>query len=119
MASITCPPKWEKSPHRQGGGGLINLGRAAIRRSLDESSDRLGVTYFDIVHLHDVEYEDRKHTEWALSQGMETLEELKKEGRIGFIGIGMYPPTSGNALSTRAGLMWDSRTISTASTIRD
>jgi L-galactose dehydrogenase len=62
-----------------------------IRRSLDASAQRIGVDYFDIVHLHDIEYNNRQHTEWALSEGLQTLLMLKQEGRIGAVGIGMYP----------------------------
>jgi aryl-alcohol dehydrogenase-like predicted oxidoreductase len=63
----------------------------AIRRSLVASAQRMGVEYFDIVHLHDIEYNNRQHTEWALTEGLQTLHALKDEGRIGAIGIGMYP----------------------------
>jgi len=62
-----------------------------IRYSLDESSKRIGVDFIDIVYLHDIEYNDRKHTEWALTEGLQTLLDLKCEGRIGAVGIGMYP----------------------------
>ncbi len=76
-----------------GGYGVdsFNYSDDGIRRSLDESSVRIGVDYFDIVHLHDIEYNNREHTEWALQEGIQTLQSLKKEGRIGAIGMGMYP----------------------------
>jgi L-galactose dehydrogenase len=64
---------------------------SAIRRSLDESSARIGIDYFDIVHLHDIEYNNREHTEWALQEGIQTLHTLKREGRIGAVGMGIYP----------------------------
>ena len=44
----------------------FDYSRERIRASLDESARRLGVDYFDIVHLHDIEYEGRRHVEWAL-----------------------------------------------------
>lgn len=69
----------------------FNYSDAAIRRSLDESSARIGVNYFDIVHLHDIEYNHSEHTEWALEEGIQTLQALKREGRIGAVGMGMYP----------------------------
>lgn len=74
------------------GDDSFDYSSAAIRRSLDDSSERLGINYFDIVHLHDIEYNNRIHTEWALEEGIQTLQALKKEGRIGAIGMGMYPP---------------------------
>ena len=62
-----------------------------IRRSLDESAERIGVEYFDIVHLHDIEYDNGAHTERALDEGVRTLQALKAEGRIGAVSIGTYP----------------------------
>ena len=49
----------------------------AIMRSIDESASRIGVDYFDIIYLHDIEYNNREHTEWALKEGIETLQYLK------------------------------------------
>jgi len=76
-----------------GGYGVdsFDYSREGIISSLDASAKRIGVDYFDIVHLHDIEYNNRIHTEWALNEGMKTLFELKQEGRIGAVGIGMYP----------------------------
>lgn len=73
------------------GNDHLDYSRERIRASLDESAGRLGVEYFDIVHIHDIEYQDRKHTEWALTEGYETLQELKSEGRIGNVSFGIYP----------------------------
>jgi aryl-alcohol dehydrogenase-like predicted oxidoreductase len=64
---------------------------AGILKSLEQSAQRLGVHYFDVVHLHDIEYNNRKNTEWALEEGLHTLFTLKKQGSIGAVGIGMYP----------------------------
>ena len=76
-----------------GGYGVdrFNYSYDAIMRSVDESSARIGVDYFDILHLHDIEYNNREHTEWALLEGIETLQSLKAEGRIGAVGMGIYP----------------------------
>ena len=73
------------------GSDVFNYSRTRIRASLDESARRLGTDYFDIIHLHDFEYQQRCHTEWALTEGVETLLELKKEGRIGNVSFGIYP----------------------------
>jgi L-galactose dehydrogenase len=62
----------------------------SIRSSLDASSVRLGTEYFDIIHLHDIEYKNDRNADWALAEGLDTLHDLKHEGRIGAIGIGMY-----------------------------
>src|SRR5208337_635004 len=69
----------------------LDYSRAGIRAGLDESARRLGVDYFDIIHIHDIEYQGRKHTEWALTEGYATVQELKREGRIGNVSFGIYP----------------------------
>jgi aryl-alcohol dehydrogenase-like predicted oxidoreductase len=73
------------------GDDVLDYSRARIRASLDESASRLGVNYFDVIHIHDIEYQGRKHTEWALSEGYEAVQELKHEGRIGAVSFGIYP----------------------------
>ena len=73
------------------GDDTLDYSRARIRASLDESARRLGTDYFDIIHLHDFEYQHRRHTEWALTEGVAALLELKKEGRIGNVSFGIYP----------------------------
>jgi len=73
------------------GNDTLDYSRARIRASLDESAARLGVEYFDIIHIHDIEYQDRKYTEWALTEGYESVQELKQEGRIGCVSFGIYP----------------------------
>ena len=73
------------------GKDTLDYSRARIRASIEESGRRLGTDYFDLIHLHDFEYQHRQHTEWALSEGVQTLLELKKEGRIGNVSFGIYP----------------------------
>jgi L-galactose dehydrogenase len=69
----------------------LNYSRTRIRGSVADSMRRLGVDYFDIVHLHDFEYQGRAQTEWALEEGMAALHELKREGKIGAVSAGVYP----------------------------
>jgi len=73
------------------GDDSFDYSRARIRASLDESAGRLGVDYFDIVHLHDIEYQGRTHVEWALGEGLAALLELRREGRIGAVSFGIHP----------------------------
>lgn len=73
------------------GDDTLDYSRERTRRSIDESAARLGTEYFDIIHIHDIEYEDRRHTEWALSEAFEAVSELKREGRIGAVSFGIYP----------------------------
>ncbi len=73
------------------GDDTLDYSRERTRRSIDESAARLGTDYFDIIHIHDIEYQDRRHTEWALAEGFEAVSELKREGRIGAVSFGIYP----------------------------
>ena len=73
------------------GSDTFDYSSAGIRAGLEQSSRRLGTDYFDIIHLHDFEYQQRRHTEWALAEGVETLLALKREGRIGNVSYGIYP----------------------------
>lgn len=73
------------------GHDTLDYSAARIRASLDESAARLGTDYFDIIHIHDVEYQGRSHLDQALTEGFETLLALKLEGRIGSVSFGIYP----------------------------
>ncbi len=69
----------------------LNYSRARLRDSIAQSMKRLGVDHFDIVHLHDFEYQRRAYTERALDEGMSALRELKDEGTVGAVSAGIYP----------------------------
>lgn len=73
------------------GEDTLDYSRGRIRASLDESASRLGADYFDIIHIHDIEYQGRRHAEWALGEGLDALRELKREGRVGAVSFGIYP----------------------------
>jgi L-galactose dehydrogenase len=73
------------------GDDTLDYSRARIRCSIEESARRLGTDYFDIIHLHDFEYQQRRYTQLALTEGVAALLELKKEGRIGNLSFGIYP----------------------------
>ncbi|MGI9070455.1 MAG: aldo/keto reductase [Bryobacteraceae bacterium] len=79
----TCPGTY--------GSDSFDYSRSRIRASVRESAARLQVDYFDIVHIHDIEYQDRRHTEWALTEGYESVCELKREGLVGGVSFGIYP----------------------------
>ncbi len=70
---------------------ILDYSAKRIYQSLEESSARLGTDYFDIIHIHDIEYQNRNHTEWALTEGLDAVHQLKKEGRIGAVSFGIYP----------------------------
>ena len=73
------------------GADTFDFSESRIRASLKESAARLGTDYFDIIHLHDFEYQQRRHVEQALTEGLKTLQTLKREGLIGAAGCGVYP----------------------------
>jgi L-galactose dehydrogenase len=73
------------------GEDTLDYSRTRVRKSIDESAERLGTDYFDLIHIHDIEYQGRKYAEWALSEGYESVLELKREGRIGGVSFGIYP----------------------------
>lgn len=56
-----------------------------IRRSIEESLERLGLDRIDLVHLHDPD----DHEEAAFREGYPALEKLRAEGMVDAIGAGM------------------------------
>lgn len=58
---------------------------AGVRRSIADSLARLGVPSLDIAHLHDPD----DHWEQAAYDGHRTLEELRAEGAIRAVSVGM------------------------------
>ena len=73
------------------GHDTFDYSRDRIRRSIEESSKRLGTDYFDIIHIHDPEYRGEASIESALTEGFESVDELKNEGRVGAVSFGTYP----------------------------
>jgi L-galactose dehydrogenase len=70
---------------------VLDYSAKRIYQSIEESAARLGTDYFDIIHIHDIEYQNRKHTEWALTEGLDAVRQLQNEGRIGAVSFGIYP----------------------------
>ena len=62
-----------------------DFSRDGIRRSLEESLERLGLDRLDIVYLHDPD----EHWTEVLATGYAALEELRSDGIVGAIGAGM------------------------------
>ena len=62
-----------------------DFSREGIRRSFEESLERLGLDRLDIVYLHDPD----EHWTDVLATGYAALEELRSEGIVGAIGAGM------------------------------
>jgi aryl-alcohol dehydrogenase-like predicted oxidoreductase len=62
-----------------------------ITGSCEESLERLGVDHLDVLQLHDIEYQGGRHLEQALTEGIETLQKLRNQGKTRFIGVTAYP----------------------------
>lgn len=56
-----------------------------VRRSIEDSLHRLGLDRIDVAYLHDPD----EHAEQALTEAYPALEQLRAEGVLGAIGIGM------------------------------
>jgi D-threo-aldose 1-dehydrogenase len=63
--------------------------RDGVRRSVEDSLQRLGVDRIDVLFLHDAE----DHFDDALRDGYPALAELRAEGVVGAIGAGMWNTT--------------------------
>uniref|UniRef100_A0A336MHC6 CSON015539 protein n=1 Tax=Culicoides sonorensis TaxID=179676 RepID=A0A336MHC6_CULSO len=59
------------------------------RESIEKSLKLLGVDYVDVVTIHDVEFEEDLTP--VLEECLPTLEALRTEGKIKFIGVSAYP----------------------------
>jgi L-galactose dehydrogenase len=64
----------------------FSAGRAAA--SVDESCERLGVDYIDLVHCHDIEFADLGQ---IVDETLPALCRLREKGRIGHVGITGLP----------------------------
>lgn len=62
-----------------------DFSRDGIRRSLEQSLERLGLDRVDVVYLHDPD----DHRDEVLESGYPALAELRAEGVVGAIGVGM------------------------------
>lgn len=63
-----------------------DFSEAGIRRSLEDSLERLGLDHVDIVYLHDADVHDLQA---GISEGLPALERLRAEGMVKAIGVGL------------------------------
>ncbi len=75
------------------GAATFDFSADGVRRSLEASIERMGRTYVDVVLIHDPD----DHAHQVLTEAYPALEQLRTEGAIGAIGVGMNQP----ALPTR------------------
>ena len=64
---------------------VLDYSRAGVRRSVEESCARLGTDRLDIALVHDPD----EHFDQALEESLPALHELRAEGVVGAVGVGM------------------------------
>ncbi len=64
---------------------LFDYSGDGVRRSIEESLERLGLSWVDIAYIHDPE----EHWEAAIGEAYPALERLRAEGVVRAIGVGM------------------------------
>lgn len=72
----------------QYGEGEFDFSAERVMRSLDESCERLGVEYIDLLQCHDIEFVD---LDQIVTETLPALVKLMERGRIGHIGITGLP----------------------------
>ncbi|WP_167268777.1 aldo/keto reductase [Paenarthrobacter ilicis] len=63
-----------------------NFSEAGIRRSIEDSLERLGLDHVDIAYLHDADVHDLQA---GIAEGLPALEKLRAEGLVKAIGVGL------------------------------
>lgn len=66
-------------------GPVFDFSAPAVRRSVGESLDRLGLDRVDVLHVHDPD----AHAGQALAGALPELLRLRAEGSVGAVGVGM------------------------------
>ncbi|XP_035903221.1 L-galactose dehydrogenase-like [Anopheles stephensi] len=68
---------------------MFDYGAAKTRESVERSLKLLGVDYIDVVQIHDVEFAPDLDT--VVRETLPTLEALRGEGKLRYIGVSAYP----------------------------
>lgn len=66
----------------------FDFSAARVKRSVDESLQRLGVDVIDLIQAHDIEFGD---LDQVVEETLPALRELRDAGKVRFIGITGYP----------------------------
>lgn len=69
------------------GSDQFNYKSHEIRSSVERSLKRLNTSYIDVLYIHDVEFVETEGCLEAISEAFE----LKKEGKVRYVGITAYP----------------------------
>ncbi|WP_163538200.1 aldo/keto reductase [Gracilibacillus sp. YIM 98692] len=83
------------------GDNEFDFSKKKITTSLEESLQRLGTDYVDILLLHDIEFGSYDQ---VLEEGIPALEELKEQGKIRFYGVSGLPLTIFDKVLNKADL---------------
>lgn len=59
-----------------------------VTRSVDESLQRMGVDYLDIIQCHDIEFGDINQ---VVEEAIPALRKLQKQGKVRFVGVTGFP----------------------------
>jgi len=76
------------------------------RESVERSLKLLGVDYIDLIQIHDIEFEEDLNP--VINECLPTLEALRDEGKVKFIGVTCYPLTRLKEAITLAPKRFDS-----------
>ncbi|XP_035227786.1 L-galactose dehydrogenase-like isoform X1 [Stegodyphus dumicola] len=68
---------------------MFDFSSSRVFKSVNESLDRLGIEYADILLAHDVEF--AKNTDIIAFETLPTLQKIKESGKAKYIGITGYP----------------------------
>lgn len=74
---------------KDGGPSKSDFSEGTIRASIDDSLDRLGVEYVDVMNLHDVEFAGS--LDQVINEALPALVEAKAAGKVRHIGITGLP----------------------------
>ncbi|XP_037806794.1 L-galactose dehydrogenase-like [Lucilia sericata] len=69
--------------------GMIDFSAKKTRESVEQSLQRLGLDYVDIIQIHDIEF--TKDFDIVINECLPELEKIVKEGKARFIGVTAYP----------------------------
>ncbi|XP_050079813.1 uncharacterized protein LOC126567638 [Anopheles maculipalpis] len=68
---------------------MFDYSAVKTRESVEKSLQLLGVDYIDVVQIHDVEF--APNLDIVIQETLPTLEALRSEGKLRFIGVSAYP----------------------------
>ncbi|XP_058059604.1 uncharacterized protein LOC131210380 [Anopheles bellator] len=98
-------------------GRMFDYSAHKTRESVEKSLRLLGVDCIDVVQIHDIEFPS--NLDEVLQETLPTLEELRTEGKLKFIGVSAYPMGVLKELIARAPGRFDSVLCYSRNTLLD